>query len=240
MRVVLAMRRCGEIPYGRIVDRARPKHKRPGWVGVEDMMKAARTQYHRDMWLGQPTVAMVACEKAALEGICTEIVDEHGASFWDLRGGTSETFLFDWAEDIRECNDRGQAVSIAYLGDHDPKGMDIERHTQKALRGFGARFSWVRLGLTTSDLDDVPNLPTKELDTCAPKYRALYGDRGAEVDALPPIELQGRIRGFIESCIDADLLAQTQRVEAAERESLDLVAGNWRLALAAVQEGATP
>ena len=236
-RLVVHMRREGEIDYGRIVDRSRSRHKRPGWAGVGDIMRDAAHQYRRDIWTDQPTVAMVACEKAALEGVFAELVDEYGAPLWTARGFPSESFLYDWAEDVQGYNKQGQHVSIAYFGDHDPSGLDIERQIRAGLERFGARFDWMRLGLCVSDLEHVANLPTKATDGRSKRYVAEYGDRAAELDALSPAVLRGRVRGFIEGHLDADRWEAMRRAERVERESLFAVASNWQTAARAA--GAT-
>ena len=91
-------------------------------------------------------------------------------------------------------------------------------------------------GLLFEDLDafDLVNIPVKRTDTRAAKYLAEFGDRAAELDALPPNILQGRIRSAIRSCIDDAEWERIEQVERLERESLSMVVRNWPLAVAAV------
>jgi len=228
-RLLVTMRRDGNIPYDRVVDRTRGKHQRPGWDGVTDIMSAVAKQYRRDYWAAQSTVVMVACEKQALEGIFAEEVDDYGASLWTVRGYISESFAFEWATEIRRLNDAGSSVVIAYFGDFDPSGLDIEQDLQKKLRRHGAEFSWTREGLLEEDLErfNLVNVPVKAKDTRSKKYLELYGDHAAELDALRPDELRRRIIQAIVIHIDDEPWQRLRRAERAERESLWVVTNNW-------------
>jgi hypothetical protein len=55
------------------------------------------------------------------------------------------------------------------------------------------------------------------------------------LDALTPAELERRIRLAIESRLDMAMWERQQCNEAAERESLRVVSGNWGLVLDTVQ-----
>ena len=69
-------------------------------------------------------------------------------------------------------------------------------------------------------------------------FLSKFGDRGAELDALPPDELQRRVRESIAEHIDLDAWDRLKVTEAAERESLDLVVGHWDAALAGARGAA--
>jgi hypothetical protein len=179
LRLVLNMRRDGSIPYARIVDRTRAMHQLASWAGVAEVNAAAALGYRRNLWAYQPTNVMIACEKQALEGIFAGIVDEYGASLWTIRGFSSETFEYEWAEEIKglakdvdefenaeefrqipeaaasigEIAKAGRKTVIVYFGDHDPSGLAIEEATRRKLAGFGAEFEWRRGGLLPEDLD---------------------------------------------------------------------------------------
>jgi hypothetical protein len=235
-RLLVKMRRDGSVPYSRIVDRTRAKHVAPSWEGVRSILNATARQYRSSFWNDQPMVPMIACEKQALEGIFEEAVDQYGVPLFVVRGFNSESFEYEWSEDIKRYTDRGQSVVIYYFGDHDPSGLCIEANSQRKLEGFGARFAWVRAGLLWEDFEryDLVNIPVKHTDTRAKSYLSKFGDRAAELDALHPDELRGRIHDCIERHVDADAWDAVQRADEAERESLNLVAENWAQALAAV------
>jgi hypothetical protein len=236
-RLLVDLRRDGTIPYERVVDRTRGKHQRAGWDGVEDLMNDASSQFRRNLWKAQPTVAMVACEKQALEGIFSEVVDRFGASLWTLRGYPSEGFAYEWSTDIQRLMSDGHDVAIAYFGDHDPSGLSIERDCKAKLARHGAEFTWSRRGLLPEDFDrfSLVNVSVKKADTRTRAYVEEYGDRAAELDALRPDELRQRIEAAIRENIDPSAWERVERTERAERESLRLVTENWSRALEAAR-----
>ena len=238
-RTLVNMRRDATIPYDRIVDRTRSKHQRSGWDSASEILGAVSQQFRRDMWTEHDTVPVIACEKQALEGIFAEVCDEYGVQLYIIRGFNSESFDYEWSEEIKALNDDGKRVVIAYFGDHDPYGIDIEDNSKRKLRGFGAKFEWTRLGLLPRDVGTF-NLPTQPLKGAkrSERFRVKFGDWGAELDSLPPDELPRRIRAFIEGFVDREVLARVQRDERVQRESLNLVAKNWRAAVRGAQEAA--
>jgi hypothetical protein len=234
-QLVLKLRRSGDIDYDRIVDRRRAKHHRGGWQGAESMLHTFGEYFRRDIWASQNTIVMIGLEKEALEGVFAETVDEYGASLWPFAGYISESFAYEWATEINEYVDDGKHVTIYYFGDHDPTGLDIERDAIEKLRRFDAKFAWGRKGLLWNDFNDFDliNIPVKITDTRSRSYLERYGNRAAELDALPPDELQRRIRQCFDNAIDHEALERVRREEEIQRESIRLVADNWKIAVAA-------
>ncbi len=240
-RIIVDMRKEGLIPYSRIVDRTRAKHQRAAWNGVTDIMEAAASQYRRNLWADQPIIPMIACEKRALEGVFSSVVDEYGVSLWTFGGFNSLSFDYEWSEAIKETTGTGKVVEIAYFGDHDPSGMCIEETSfQRLQKDFGADFGWRRHGLNREDFRKfkLARIPVKNTDRRAKGFLSKFGDRAAELDALPPAELEKRIRDAIEKHIDVGRWEELKQVEAAERESLGLVIDKWDAAVAAARGAA--
>jgi hypothetical protein len=233
-RVIVDMRKEGLIPYTRIVDRTRSKHQLDGWNGVTDIMEAAASQYRRNLWADQPVIPMVACEKRALEGVFSAIVDEYGVSLWTFGGFNSLSFDYEWSEAIKEITETGKRVEVAYFGDHDPDGICIEDTSFERLgEEFGADFEWARWGLHSEDFSkfEIARIPVKKTSPRAKVFLKKFGDRAAELDALPPAELESRIRQAIEEHIDGKKWEELKKVEAAERDSLKIVIDNWEAAV---------
>lgn len=235
LRLLVKMRRDGSIPYSRIVDRTRAVHKRPGWDGVAHIMENVAQQYRRDFWADQAVVPMIACEKAALEGIFAAAVDEYGASLWTLRGFNSESFEYEWSEEIKAITAEEKQVVIYYFGDWDPSGLAIEENSKRKLAGFGAGFEWRRAGLLAEDFDrfEIVPVPVKRTDTRSKAFLSKFGPRAAELDALSPKELHRRITNSITAYIDTERWGALQRTEANERAGLVAVVKNWDAAVAA-------
>jgi hypothetical protein len=162
-RTLVNMRRDGSVPYTRIVDRTRRKHQRASWDSAKELLDACARQFRRDLWADQDTIPMVGCEKQALEGIFAGVCDEFGAQLWIIRGFSSESFDYEWSEEIKELTAAGKRVCIGYFGDHDPSGHYIEQASIRKLRGFGANVEWTRIGLLPTDPDEsgLTKLPVK-------------------------------------------------------------------------------
>jgi hypothetical protein len=245
-RILVNMRRDGVVPYDRIVDRTRAKHQLAGWDGAQAIVDAGARQYRRNLWAEQDTIVMIACEKQALEGIFAEAVDEYGASLWTVHGFTSLSFAYEWAEEIKAHTSKGKNVVVAYFGDHDPSGLCLEQKIIDELLGHGAEFDWRREGLLWEDFEkfDLINIPLKlgntkkKGDSRALGYLEKYGNKAAELDALPPDELRRRIAGVITEYIDVDPWNRLADTAAVERESLAMVAKHWNVALTAAQGAA--
>jgi hypothetical protein len=232
-RVLVDMRRDGSVPYSRVVDRTRSKHQRPGWDGVDDIMAGVAEQYRRDLWSSQSTHVHVCCEKQALEGVFGEIVDEYGAPLWTLRGFVSEAYVWEWSEEIKALTEDGVDVVVAYFGDHDPSGLCLEEDCHRRLREQGAEFTWHRAGLLWDDFErfNLVNVVVKWTDSRAKKYAERFGNRAAELDALPPDQLERRIREVIAEHVDREAWDELRRAEQVERASLKIVAAHWDAAV---------
>jgi len=235
-RFVVDMRRSGRIDNDRIRDRTRNKHQRSGWASIEDAMLALQQQFRLNYWAEQPTIPIVILEKAALEGVVASACDKYGAGLWVIRGFNAFSFNWELAKEIlRLVEEEGKRVVVGYLGDFDPSGLEIERVVRDEVLGFGARPEWRREGLLLEDFDefDLVNVPTKATDSRTSRYVETFGDRGAELDALDPEELQRRIVAFVEEHIDWPSWERVQRDEQAQRESFDAVNSNLQSILRA-------
>ncbi|MBI2393179.1 MAG: hypothetical protein HYV09_26575 [Deltaproteobacteria bacterium] len=241
-RAIVAMRRDGTIPYARIVDRTRRKYQRAAWDSAEEAVGALHSQYRRDLWADQPTVVHVACEKQALEGIFAAACDEYGASLWILRGFISEGFVWEWAEDIRALNAAGKRVVIAFFGDFDPSGLDLERDLLDRLDGFGAEFECFRWGIHREDIDEygIPSVGVKATDSRTKRFVAEHGTVTAELDALPPAVLRKRVKDAIVDEIDPTAWNRLVEITNIERESMAHVARNWNSIVAMARPGGEP
>jgi hypothetical protein len=239
-RLLCVLREDGQVPFTRIVDRGRRKHQRSEWDSVEEILHAVSDQYRRDAWSEQDTIVMVGCEKLALEGVFAAACDEYGASLWTFVGSGSITFFFDWATEIKRYVEQGKRVEIVYFGDHDPSGLVIEATARRKLEEHGAVFGWRRGGLLWEDFADfdVANVPVKKTDPNTKKYLTTYGNRAAELDALPPDVLRERVRSVITEHIDVERWNLIRFEEQIQQASLRLVAGNWDAALAGARGAA--
>jgi hypothetical protein len=236
--LLVKMRRDGALPYDRVVDRTRGVHRRSSWSGVEALMSGAAQHYRRNLWAEQAIHVHICCEKQALEGIFSEVVDQYGAPLWTLRGFSSESFLYEWAEEIKDLNSEGREVVIAFFGDHDPSGLALETDCQKRLRTLGAEFTWERKGLLWKDFEthDLVNVDVKKKDSRSKRYLEQFGNRAAELDALPPDVLRERIAVSVAEHIDLSSWLRVKETEAHERDTLNQVVSKWEDIVGLVRE----
>jgi hypothetical protein len=246
-RWLVTLRETGEVDDERIVDRTRNKHQVSSWENGVEGMRALGAQLRSDPWLHQEAVVMVGLEKQALEGVFTEVVDRWGASLWVMRGFSSRSFLYEWAKSIREHNEEGRKVVIAYFGDWDPSGLALEENARSQLREHGAEFEWQRHGLLWSDFDrfHVALVPVKrdkmidgekkKGDSRTPRYLETFGDKAGELDALPPDELHERVTSVVTKYLDMEAWKRVLVADEAQRESIMLLANNMPAAIAAAR-----
>src|SRR5262249_22276896 len=118
-----------------------------------------------------------------------------------------------------------------YLGDFDPSGFDLERDLREKLARYsGGSFNWYRLAIQKTDFadHDLIALPVKESDRRSRGFVQKYGERCAEVDALPPTELRQRVEDAIQAHIDRRRWARLRQVEEAEKATLIDFCANLR------------
>ena len=220
-RLVLLMRRYGLIPYNWIRDSTRRKIKTNSWTSLCDFAEAAANAYHKDLWQDQNFHVEILTEKDAMAAILEEVTLDFDVGLNVLRGDSSETFLWELSQ---EWTDIEKPIVIYYFGDHDPKGLDIERSVCQKLVEFldGRHLEWHRLAITPTDFanQELLGFETKKSanDRLWRAYVARYGDRCVEVDAIPANEVRARLRAAIEGHIDPDKWGLLEATETAERE----------------------
>ena len=85
------------------------------------------------MWADQDVHVEVWAEKDAIRGTVYPVTAEYDVPLMIARGYSSETFLWETAEDI---NDEGKPAVIYQLGDRDRDGVRAWEAIQKRLRAF--------------------------------------------------------------------------------------------------------
>jgi hypothetical protein len=158
-RLLLAMRRAGEIPYGWIADNTRCIRKPPIYDSVQAALKDCRETYRKAVWRALDAQVQVWIEKAALATVLEYETADYDVGLAVARGFCSETFLYEAAQALAA---NGRSAWVYYLGDHDPSGHAIAREVERKLRGFAPgleiHFEWV--AVTADQINDL-NLPTR-------------------------------------------------------------------------------
>ena len=233
-RIIGLARRSGEIPFRALVDNIRTRIKPSSWSGLSDFVDDTTELYRKDLWARQKNYVEIWVEKDAIAGVVSGITYGYDVNLRPVRGYSSLTFLHQAAEEMCEIT---KPIHLYYLGDHDPSGHDIERAGKEGLiemlkslgRPVGG-ISWTRLALIPGDLKqfEIIPLPAKAKDARYKGFVKEYGTDAAELEALPPDVLRGRVRAAIEQHIDAEEWKKLQRTEELERATYQCTIARFR------------
>lgn len=217
VRLLTAMRRAGQLPFGWIADNTRWMRKPRTYSSIDEMLSLTAETYRRAIWDSQPAYVEIWLEKDALAGVVYEETGPWDVPLMVTRGYPSVSYLYEAADAIRE---QKKPAYLYYFGDLDPSGVDITRTVERGIREFAPDVSlfFQRVAVTVQQVEELGlhTRPTKVTDSRSKNFSG----ESVEVDAIPPTQLRDLVRGCIEKHIDRRLLRRTRKVEAAERETL--------------------
>lgn len=216
VRLLTRMRKADEMPYSWLADSTRWVRRAQTHSSMEEALWLTAETYRRSLWIGSDVSVEIWLEKEALAGVLTPVTEEWDVPLHVTRGYSSLSYLHAAAETIR--NDR-RRTQIYYFGDHDPSGLDIQGHIERALREMGAAdFEVERVGVTPEQIEewDLPMRPTKSSDS---RSKGFEGG-SVEVDAIHPDMLRQLAFEAIRRHVDVEQFNRLNQIEAAERETL--------------------
>jgi hypothetical protein len=217
VRLLVAMRREGVIPFRWIADNTRWMRKSQSFDSVEHALYRTAQTYRRAVWADQAAYVEVWLEKDALAGVLLEATDLWDVPLMVTRGYPSLTFLHSAAEQIATV---GKPCFLYYFGDYDPSGIDIPRKVVDDLRALAPdadlRFERVAVNENQIAAWSLPTRPTKRTDARAKRFKG----ESVEVDAIPPELLRSLASDAILQHIDAHALQLLRAAEESERELL--------------------
>jgi hypothetical protein len=248
-RLLVEMRRSGDVPYGWLADQTRWMRKPVTFSSVEEALKRTAQTYRRALWDEALEVPEIWCEKDAITGVLVDETNPWDVALMPCRGYASLTFLHAAAETIRERGQNGQRTVIYYFGDHDPSGVDIDRYIRTAigeslvglegwpveepvkaiaLETFEEYADFLRVAVTPGQIKSL-NLQTRPTKRKAKDYRAKrFAGDSVEVDAIPARTLRAIAAGCIQTHVDEDQFEVMRTVEEEERAGLMKLASAWR------------
>ncbi len=224
-------REQGIIPWEHIVDETREAERISSWDDPESIINAAFSGYRKDYWAMQPNRVEVWSEKGTLRGTLAPVLDEFGVTFRVMHGYGSATTIHGVAE---EDSAHDKPLTVLYAGDWDPSGLHMSMvDLPVRLERYGGVITINRVALDDVDTDERTDLPffqaeSKSKDSRFRWYVANYGERCWEVDALSPVVLRKRMRAVILKLMDVDKWNHAVKIEAAERESMTNILGDWK------------
>ena len=221
---VLKLRRAGRLPYHWIADNTRYRIKPDSYRSLAEAADFWRRSYRRSIWAEQPVYVEFWIEKDALAAAIAPVTEEYDVPLLVARGFSSDTFLYQSAEFIKEV---GRPAYIYLLGDHDASGMKAHGAITRGLHRFTAGavpLTFERLAVTPEQIAawNLPTRPGKESS-----HSKDFAGPSVELDAIPMPRLRQMVRAAIEQHLDPDILQWTRITEQLERESINSVLSAW-------------
>jgi len=223
-RLLLQMRRDGEVPYTWITDNTRWMMKAQSYSSLEEALRLTAETYRRALWADSPVHVEVWCEKDAISGVLYDVTDDWDVPLMPARGFSSETFLYNAGAQIEALR---KPTWIYYFGDYDGAGRHISRKIEEGLQRFAPS-----VPITFEQVAVLPNQIRRwRLPTRPPKFKSDKGfTRCVEVDAIPPDRLRQLVRECIEHHVDHHQVEVLRVAEQSEREIAEKIAetaGTW-------------
>lgn len=134
--IINSARLAGLMDWDYIVDRTRNLEELPHWSSPGNGIRAIEEQYRTDRWGDQPYRCEVWIEKDALVGVLDAVCPRNDVPYFSCRGYTSQSEVWGAAQRLGEYVERGQAVGIIHLGDHDPSGIDMTRDIEERIQNY--------------------------------------------------------------------------------------------------------
>jgi hypothetical protein len=214
-RLLVKMRRAGEIPFDWISDNTRWMRKPRTFSSLEDALRLTRQTDRRSLWDNQDVYVEVWTEKDALAVVLLDVTREWDVPLMVSRGFSSITYLHSAAVNIAA---QAKLTFIYYFGDHDPSGVVVDRKIEQGLREFApdADIEFERVAVRPEQIIEwrLPTRPTKKTDSRSTSFEG----ESVEVDAIEPARLRQIVRACIEQHVDRQALSVLEAAERSERE----------------------
>lgn len=189
-------RKAGLIDLDSIVDRSRPSYGLDTWTNLDDLLGYYEKYAKLDYWADSPYRVEIWTEKDALSQILSEEAEKYRVPVRVTRGYLSTSNRHAWGN---------TNLRILYFGDFDPSGLNMDQNLKDS--EILQCNSITRVSLTWDQVQrySLPSVPVKDTDSRAPGYKAAYGSRAWELDALDPGMLRSLVRESIEPLLTFNL-----------------------------------
>jgi len=188
------------------------------------------------IWAEQPKAVEIWIEKEALASTIQAWCEGLGIPIRVNRGYSSWTFIYHNVGALKNHLTNHDEVTVYYLGDLDPSGVDIQRFLEEALEYFGIDFTKVelkRLAVTPEQVETY-NLPPRpeDAETIAklhrdPRYKNYNYQYIVELDALlayAPQEFRRLVQDAIKSQWDETIYKEWRaKAENLRQEAYKLL-----------------
>ena len=228
-------RLAGMIDWSHLDDRTRSPSVPWFDTSPEDAIESLGRGYRESPWKYQDEYLEVWVEKDALSQVVSRGCATRDVPWFACKGYVSQSAMYRAAKRLERAQAEGKSVTVFYLGDHDPSGLDMARDIPDRLRRFMLvdgyqQIAFERIALTVEQIEqwDPPSDPAKQTDSRREGYVAETGlDDAWELDALDPATLATLIGDTIEPLIDVDEWDRAEAESESQREVLSAVASRW-------------
>lgn len=232
-QTLVKAREHGMMDWAYLVDRGRNMQSVPHWETPEDILDTVARQFAVDKWAAQENYVEVWVEKEAQIGTIGRIARGLDVPWYACKGYNSSSEL--WAAAMRlvaHLRD-SQDVTVVYLGDHDPSGLQMvedirgrlemfcKRHVGYSIVSRHLHINRVALNIDQIEERNLPPNPAKETDS---RYQGYVEETGLteswELDALDPNDVMGFVREAVMALRDEDAWNDAKAQEALHRATL--------------------
>lgn len=218
-------RLAGLIDWDMIEDRGRETDMPPHWRDPAQIIEIAARQFRIDKWRDQDYHIEVMVEKDALSGVLQPVCQELDISITANKGYSSSSTMYEIGQRLKHRADvMDKKITIIYLGDHDPSGIDMTRDVNERLKQFSrvSGIEVVRIALNMNQVEEwnPPENPAKQTDARFASYQDEFGDSSWELDAVEPSTLAELVREAVYERRDEDEWDKAVRREDRMRADL--------------------
>jgi len=223
-------RYAGLIDWDALEDRGRVPEMHAEWENVKGLVNSAVASYRLPRWKDQENYVELYCEKQAMESVLKPVADKYHIFFGCNKGYSSAATMYSLAQRIKDKLGEGKHVTVFYLGDHDPSGLDMVRDIETRLEefctkglddyGFDVEIIPVALNMEQIKQYKCPPNPTKITDSRAKAYIRRFGTSSWELDSLNPKVLQELTAKAIQSRMDVEKYNAWMKKEKRQIEKL--------------------
>jgi hypothetical protein len=226
-------RQAGLLDWEMIEDRGREVVTVSHWDSPAQIVEVAARQFRIDKWANQPYYIMAMVEKDALSGVLEPVCRTLDIPIVANKGYSSSSTMYEIGRELYRRASAGQTVTVLYLGDHDPSGIDMTRDIEERLSLYSnlsaGEIEVVRLALNYDQVEDwrPPENPAKTTDSRYAAYEAEYGESSWELDAVEPDTLADLVTQAVEERRDDEQWSDDLRKEKHMRRELQRYAENY-------------
>jgi len=226
-------RQAGLIDWDMIEDRNRETITPAHWDSPAQIVRAAARGFRIDKWAEQDYHVEVMVEKDALSGVLGPVCAELDISITANKGYSSSSTMYEIGRSLHHIA-KNKDVTIIYLGDHDPSGIDMTRDVTDRLAMYSETqpgdLEVKRLALNFDQIEQwgPPENPAKQTDSRFASYAATFGNSSWELDAVEPAQLATLIRDIVANRRDEDVWQRAVERENRMRADLQAFADSYK------------